>query len=174
MSRDGINRRAIEQFMGNIQREVDKHPIRVAVQAEEPVLRDGRPLGGTVYNGPVFYGDANGALLAWNNETVTQSQQQSRAEVAAGYETIAKAVVFVLENLHIAGLPEDAQQDAEEAANEVLTEVTQTEPDRRKIQRALTALKGCLASLAAGLTSGAAEGAQEWARTAIEQLGTPF
>ncbi len=59
-------------------------------------------------------------------------------------------------------------------ANEVLVEVTKPEPDRGKLRLAITALKGFLAPIATGLSKGGGEGAQEWAKTAIQQLGTPF
>ena len=53
-------------------------------------------------------------------------------------------------------------------------EVTQPQPDRGKIRRAINALKGFLAPIATGLARGGGQGAQEWAKTAIEQLGSPF
>jgi hypothetical protein len=174
MARDGINRQAIAKMMRDIQREFDKHPIRVPVETDGPALPPtGAAFGHTVYNGPVFHGDANGAQLAWGNQTVKQTQNQTQ-QIAPGFEAIATAVVRTLEQLPAVGLAAHDQQDAEGAAREILTEVTQSEPDRGKIRRALTALKGFLAPVAIGLAAGAGEGAQEWARTAIDQLGTPF
>jgi hypothetical protein len=173
MPRDGINRQAIAKMMRDIQREFDKHPIRVPVETDGPALPTGATYGSTVYNGPVFHGDANGAQLAWGNQTVNQIQNRSQ-QIAPGFEAIAQAVVRTLERLPAVGLTEQDQQDAEDAAREILTEVTEPEPDRGKVRRALSALKGLLAPVAVGLTAGTAEGAQEWAKTAIEQLGTPF
>ncbi|MEV6868478.1 hypothetical protein AB0M44_46810 [Streptosporangium subroseum] len=172
-TRGGVNKRNIAKLAKNIQREFDKHPIHVPIEADGPDLPEGATLGNTIYNGPVFHGSADGAQLAWNNETVTQTQNQTQ-QIAPGFEAIAKAVVLTLEQLPAVGLAKEDQQDAEEAAREVLTEVTREEPDRGKIRRGLSALKGFLAPMATGLSAGAGAGAQDWARTAIEQLGTPF
>jgi hypothetical protein len=174
MARVSINKREIARMMRDIQREFDKHPIRVDVKTDGPVIRGGVPAGNTtIYNGPVIHGSADGAQLAWGNQTVRQAQNRTE-QVAPGFEAIAQAVVSTLKGLSAVGLAEDDQQDAEAAANEVLDEVTQPTPDRGKIRRALVALKGFLAPVASGLVTGSTEGAQEWARTAVEQLGTPF
>lgn len=171
MARDGINKRAIAKMMRDIQVEFDKHPIRVAVEADSPVVPGSA--GTTIYNGPVIHGDANGARLAWGNQTVHQTQNQTQ-QIAPGFEPLAQAVVRTLEQLPAVGLPAQEQQDAEETARDILTEVTEAEPDRSKIRRAVAALKGFVAPVAAGLAAGAEDGAREWATTAIQQLGTPF
>jgi hypothetical protein len=105
---------------------------------------------------------------------VTQTAVSRTEQIAPGFEAIAQAVVRTLEQLPVVGLPEDDQREAEAAANEILMEVTQPEPERGKIRRAITALKGFLAPIATGLSKGSGEGVHEWAKTAIEQLGTPF
>jgi hypothetical protein len=170
MANVSINRQEIARMMRDIQREFDKHPIRVPVQADPPAVLGSIPGGTTtIFNGPVIHGDANGAQLAWGNDIV---QQNRTRPVTPGFEALAQAVVKVLEQLPRVGLAEDDQQDADEAAHEVLAEVTQPQPDRGKIRRALATLKGLLAPIAVGLAEGSAEGAaHEWARTAIEQLG---
>jgi hypothetical protein len=181
MPQGGIDKRAIARMMKDIQREFDKHPIKVPLRTERPrVQRSGfytgglpEELGTTVYNGPVIMGNADGAQLAWGNQTVNQTINQTE-QIAPGFEVIAQAVVGTLEQLPAAGLSEEDQADAEATANEVLVEVTQPAPDRGKIRRALSALKGYLAPVATGLVVGGGEGAQEWAKTAIEQLGMPF
>lgn len=164
-----INRQAIARMMSDVQREFDKHPIRVPVEADEGQLTAGQ----TVYNGPVIFGDANGAQLAWGNETVNQSQQHAE-QIAPGFEVLAQAVVRTMDGLPRAGLAAEDEQAAEEAAKEVLDELTQPQPDSGRIRSGLAALKGVLAPLAIGLTAGARDGAREWAKTAIEQLGAPF
>ncbi len=157
-----------------IQREFDKHPIRVPVQADPPAPPGGLGMGGTtIFNGPVIHGSADGAQLAWGNDTVHQVQNPTE-HIAPGFEAVAQAVVKTLTQLSGAGLAEDDRQEAEAAARDVLAEVTQPEPDRGKIRRALSSLKGFLAPVAMGLAEGGAEGAHEWARMAIEQLGKPF
>lgn len=168
-----INRQAIARMMRDVQREFDKHPIRVPVEADEGQLTGGRSPGSTVYNGPVIFGDANGAQLAWGNETVNQSQQHVE-QIAPGFEVLAQAVVRTIEGLPRAGLTAEDEQAAEDAAKEVLDELTHPQPDSGRIRSGLAALKGILAPLAIGLTAGARDGAREWAKTAIEQLGTSF
>ncbi|WP_020498847.1 hypothetical protein [Sciscionella marina] len=121
----------------------------------------------------MIYGNADGAQLAWDNQTVNQVQDQTQ-HIAPGFELIAQAVAHTLENLPLLGLSEQDQQDAEDAAKEVLEEVTQDEPKPGRIRRALSAIKWFLTPVATGVATGAGEGAQEWAKTAIEHLSVPF
>jgi hypothetical protein len=175
MPKVSIDRQAIAWMMREIQHEFDEHPIRVPVHADPP-LPAGSPTGSTttIYNGPVIHGDANGAQLAWGNETVYQTQTRAE-QIAPGFEVIAQAVAKTLERLPSAGLAEDDQQDAEAAARDVLVEVTQSAPDRGKIRRALASLKGFLAPIAMSLAEGGAEeSAHEWPRMAVEQLSRAF
>ncbi|WP_435121247.1 hypothetical protein [Amycolatopsis thermoflava] len=171
MAGSGINKRAIQKFTRDLQREFDRQgPIRVAVEADLPELP---PVGtGTTvnYNGPVFNGDVSGAQIAWGNHVVTQNQQNDSSAVAAGYEQLAKLVTDLLQQLPQVGLDEQDRQDAEEAANEVLTQITDSAPEPGKLRRAVTALRGVLAPVAAGLVTGAASGAEEWAKAAITGL----
>ena len=60
MAKVSINRAGIAQMMREIQREFDKHPIKVPVDSDR--LSTGTT---TIFNGPVIHGDANGAQLAW-------------------------------------------------------------------------------------------------------------
>jgi hypothetical protein len=168
MASVSINKAAIARMMGDIQHEFDKHPIRVAVRSDGSV-----PTGNTttIYNGPVIHGNANGAQLAWGNDTVTQNRQE---QVAPGYEILPQALVSTLQQLPAAGLPAADQEDAESAARDALHALTQGEPDAGLVRRAVAALKGHLAQLAAGLVVGAEQGAQEWAKTAIQHLQLPF
>lgn len=173
VARASINKQAIARMMRDMQREFDKHPIRVPVQADSPTVMGsaGQPVSHTtIYNGPVIQGSANGAQLAWGNQTASQVQNQTE-QVAPGLEALAQAVALTLEGLPAVGLTEEDEQDARDVAEEILTEVTHAEPDKGKIRRAVAALKGFLAPVAQGLHQGAALGAQDWARTAIEQLG---
>jgi hypothetical protein len=168
-----INKAGIARLMAEMQHEFDQHPIRVPLRSDASDLAGNAAGNTTIYNGPVIHGNADGALLAWGNESVNQTQARSE-QIAPGFEAITQAVVRTLEGLTVAGLAEDDRTDAESAASEVLAEVTRSEPDRAKIRRALTVLKGVLAPVAAGLATGAAAGAQDWARTAVEQLGAQF
>jgi hypothetical protein len=167
MSSVSINKGAIAQMMRDIQREFDKHRITVAVEADPPLPGSHT----TIYNGPVIHGDANGAQLAWGNETVTQVHHE---QIAPGYEVLAQALVSTLQQLPAAGLSAPDQQDAEAAAREALHALTQANPDHGLIRRSVVALKGHLAQVAAGLIAGAHQGTQEWAKTAIQHLHLPF
>lgn len=168
-----INKQEIARMMDEIQREFDRHPIRLPIEAASAAPPDGTTVGSmTIFNGPVIHGNADGAQLAWGNESVSQQRTE---QIAPGFEAIAQAVARTLDGLPSADLTENDRQEAEAAARDVLAEVTQPQPDRSKIRRALSSLKGLLAPLAVGLVEGtAAVGAREWARTAIEQLSRPF
>lgn len=156
-----INKPVVAQFMRELQQEFDQHQIRVGVDADKPVM------GTTInYNGPVIFGDANGAQLAWNNEKVSQHQTE---KIAAGYEDLARAVVDVLRQLPAAGLAKADQENTEEAARSVLQEVTQPTPDSGRVKWAVAALKGFLAT---ALISVASTEVQEWIKAAITNLGT--
>lgn len=161
-----IDRRTIARMAQEMQKEFDKHPIEVPVSADPSISSSGT----NNYYGPVFHGDANGAQLAWGNESATQIQNVRTEQVAPGFEAVALAIAKTLEGLPALGLNDEDRRDAEVAANTALAEITQTEPDRGKIRAAVQALKGVLAPVMAGLVAGSADGAQEWARTAIEQL----
>ncbi|MEV1114941.1 hypothetical protein AB0I91_07720 [Actinosynnema sp. NPDC049800] len=169
MAGDGIDRRALDQFVDNLQREFDKRPIRIAVEADMPELPQ---VGGATvnnYNGPVFNGDVTGAQIAWNNDTVTQNQQHT-STVAPGYEELAKFVTDLMRQLPQLGLDEQDLADAEAAGNDLLTEVTQPEPEKGRVRRAIIALRGVLAPVATGAVTGLAAGAQDFAQTAITGL----
>lgn len=170
-----INKREIDKLFKGLQKEFDKHPIQIPVEADSPVwvTPDWTQPGTTnVYNGPVIHGDANGAQLAWNSETVQLTQSQ--VQIAPGFEAIAKAVEYTIKGLPGVGLKGQDECDAEEAAQEVLAEVTKPEPDQGKIKVSLDRLKGILAPVATGLSTGAGQKAAEWAKTAIQQLVEQF
>jgi hypothetical protein len=58
-----------------IQREFDKHPISVPVQAD-PATTFGT--GATVYNGPVVNVHGDHAQIAWGNRDVSQNQEHEQ------------------------------------------------------------------------------------------------
>lgn len=161
-----INRQGIRQMMGEIQREMDKHPLAARVQADPDVS-----FGDTnVFNGPVIHGDVRGSQLAWGNNFVNQSQDQSKP-IAPGFEAIAQAVVDTLRQLPTLGVSDEDLEDASAVGEEVLNEVVQSEPDRGVIRRAAAALKGYLAPIATG-AAGAVTGGEETVRVLIERLST--
>jgi hypothetical protein len=167
-----VDAAAISRIVKGVQAEFDKHSINIPLTADGSTISSA--VGNTTnYYGPVIHGNADGAQLAWSSNSVQQTQNSTQ-QVAAGFESVAQAVVSTLEGLPAIGLADDERQDAEAAAKEILAEITRPEPDQGKVRRALTALKGALAPIAAGLVAGSAAGAQEWARTAVEQLRMPF
>lgn len=169
MGNVSINRANIATMMQEIQREFDKHPIRVPVRADH----EASPVRGSDttinYNGPVVQVNGDHAQIAYGNETVDQTQNSAK-EIAPGLEAIAQAVAKTLERLPEAGLGLDDQKDAEAAGREVLDEVTTLTPDRSKIRRGVNMLKGLLAPVAIAAQTGAAGGAADWAGHAIGQL----
>ncbi|WP_327029892.1 hypothetical protein OG989_05650 [Micromonospora sp. NBC_01740] len=131
----------------------------------------------STYNGPVFnHSSANGAQIAWNNESVTQNNNRVE-QVAPGYEALAKALTEVLQQVSAMGLSEEAREDVDAASNEILAEIVRDEPRPGPIRRAATILRTWLTPIAAagtaGVSLGVSEGAQEAARTAIELI-SPF
>jgi hypothetical protein len=161
-------------MMRDIQKEFDKHPIKVPINVDEPDLPTGHVLPDhtTINYGPVIHGSADGAQLAWNNSGTVNQAQNSGDQIAPGFELLAQALISTREGLPRLGLADDDLTDAQAAADDALAEVIQPEPDRGKLRRAVTALKGLLAPIATGLAAGASAGAQDFARTAIEQLGS--
>jgi len=122
------------------------------------------------YDGPVFNSAVSGSQFAWNNDTVTQSQQNNGA-VAPGFEALAALVTDLLRELPRAGLAGQDREDAESAAREVLATISRPEgPQGGALRRALALLKGVLAPVATGAAAGTAAGTQEWAHRAIEAL----
>lgn len=74
------------------------------------------------YSGPVFNGPVSQGQFAWDNENVTQNQQNN-STVAPGYEELAERVNTLLRELPRQGLADRDRQDAEEAAGEVLAAI---------------------------------------------------
>jgi len=168
-----INKQGIAKMMREMQREFDKHRIKVPVETDSSALPTPSTASHTTYNGPVIHIHGDRAQLAWDNHEVKQSQAHVE-QVAPGYEALAQALVSTLQQLSSAGLDDDDRTTTEVTVNGVLAEVTKPEPDRGAIKRSLALIKGLLAPIALGTATGAGEGAQEWARTAIEQLGNAF
>lgn len=171
MAGSGINKRGIQKFMRDLQREFDRQgPIRVPIETEMPALPSlGQGTTVNNYNGPVFNGDVSGAQIAWNNESVTQNQHHTSI-VAPGFEELAKFVTDLLQQLPQLGLADHDRDDAQAAAHEVLTEITQAAPEPGRVRHALNALRGWLAPVATGARDGLADGAQAWAQAAIAGL----
>jgi hypothetical protein len=170
-----VNKRGIEAFTRALQKEFDKRPVSVPVNLDEPEVLKSLPATSiNNYHGPVINGDVNGAQLAWGNEHVSQNQDNSTKTIAAGYESLADAVVALLQKLPEIGLDSDSTCDVTDSSNEILEEVTSEAPEPKRIRRALHVLKGVLAPLskgiAAGVTAAVEPEVQEWATKAIGDL----
>jgi hypothetical protein len=124
----------------------------------------------TNINGPVFYGNATGNSLAWNNSGPVSQSHQSSQQIAPGFEDLANAVAQTLARLGQIGLPAEEAEDAEASAREILLEVEKDAPDRGRIRRALAALKTFLLPVANQAAIGASEGAHDFAKAALEHL----
>lgn len=168
MTRGGfkIDRQAIAHMTREIQREFDKHPISVPINADAPQVGN---RGTTVYNAPVVTIHGDRAQVAWGNNEVHQATADQR-EIAPGFEAIAQALASTIQGLVDIALADEDRRTAEDAAHEVLDEVTKDHPDRGVIKRGVAVVKGILAPLAVGAQAGISDSAREWAKTAVEQL----
>ena len=168
-----INKRGIERFTRELQREFDKHPIRVDVRTGLPELPD-MSYGATVtYNGPVIFGSADGAQLAWNNGVVCQSRTGESQQIAEGFEALANLVAEILRQLPATGLDNERPGScSRKAGNEILVQLTQPSPEPGKIKRAAATLRGVLVPLAIAAETGVAQAVTDWAKAAIEHLST--
>ncbi|MBT2568135.1 hypothetical protein J7I84_16840 [Arthrobacter sp. ISL-85] len=165
-----INPSAIKKMTQDIQREFDKNPIQLPVNADSPAFRSG-----DVYNGPVINVQGDNTQLAWDNRDVQQSNTVNPpSDIAAGFEPLSEAVVRILKEVHASGLDPEDIAAVEEAGKEILDEVTKQEPEQGRIKRAVTYMKGLLAPLviriAESAAEGAGEGAHDWAATALDVL----
>lgn len=163
-----INKSGINSMMKEIQREFDRHPINVPVNAESPGLR----ATGDTYNGPVVHVHGDNAQLAWDNKNVNQTSTVSSADITAGFEPLSQAVVNILREIHSSGLDPADIEEVEKAGNEILGEVVKEQPDQGLIKRSVTYVKGLLVPLLTHVAEGAGDGAHDWAAAAVESLGT--
>lgn len=167
----GVNKQGIDRLMRDIQREFDKHPIRVPIQADSDLPAP--VAGGTHYHGPVVVVNGDNAQVAWESENVTQSQT-SNDQIAPGFELIATAVANALQALPALGLTEPEVEQVDETAREVLAEVTKEAPDRRLVQRGVNAIKGLVSSAALGVGVATTQESKELALQLFDQLGQSF
>lgn len=172
MAKSSINKRAIRQLTRDLQKEFDKNPVRVPVEAD-PRTRVPRGDSTTVnYNAPVTFVNAGDhAQLAWGNASVVQSQEQVE-QVAPGYEELARVLTTLMQASASLGIPDEDRDALDAETVSLLHEVTKDEPDPSRLRRGVTMVKGFLAPVVAGVGQGASAEAAELTRTVIEQLGT--
>lgn len=175
MGSSEINRQAIARFTRNLQREFDKNPIRVPIETD--TSRIGFQPAATVnnYHGPVVTVNGDNAQIAWDSETVDQTQNHVE-QIVPGYEQLAQLLTDMLANLSNFTLGEDDAADAQESAQAVLREVVKERPDQGIVRRGVNMLKGLFAPIATGAAAGVSAESAETARTLIELLGAslPF
>lgn len=171
MPRNSINKRGIRKMTRDLQKEFDRNPIRVPIEADpkKSVPRGG---GTTVhYNGPVTVVNAGDhAQIAWGNAHVAQGQETVE-QIAPGYEDLANVLATLLQESAVLGLAEDDRAALDAEATSLLHEVTKDEPDKGLLRRGVTIVKGILAPVVAGIQQGASAEAVDLTRTVIEQLG---
>lgn len=161
-----INKQGIRRLQRDIQRELNKQPLRVPVDAE---TRHSAPTVVNHYSAPVVTVNGDHAQVSWDGGTNIQSHDQSQ-RVAEGYEDVAKTLADLLGHLTDLGLSDEDAQDLREAGEQVLAEVTQDEPDRRKVRRGVQVLKGLLAPVATGVSQAVTSESAELAREGFEAL----
>lgn len=161
------NKRGLDQLQKHLQRELNKRPVHIPVVTDPPACGTPPRHSTTINNGPVFYSSADGAQLAWNNNTV--SQQQVRETVARGYESVAEAMAGLISRLDALNLPNPERKEVEAATRDALLEVVADQPNVHKIRAARVLLVRALAPVAAGLVKDGSDAA--WARSAIAGLG---
>lgn len=164
-----IDRQGVAKMMQEIQQEFDKHRITVPVDAVQGSGPEALTSSVThTYNGPIVVVNGDHAQLAWDNQTVTQNQNQGA--IAPGFEQVATALVELLKRLPEMGLDSDSREDVEVSANEALAEVTKPEPNKGKIRRALASIRGMLDTASTGVQ--VAVEARELIKSGIEILSS--
>lgn len=169
-SKVSINKQAIAKMQRELQREFDKHPIRVPINADRPELF-GQPTTTTVnhYHAPVVTINGDRAQVAWGDGEIRQDQG-SVSQVTSGYEEVARLTAEVLAKLDEFVLTSGEAQDARENGELLLAEVVKPEPDKNLLRRAATMLRGVLASAATGVNQAVATESADLARKAIATL----
>lgn len=162
-----IDKRAIEKMARGIQAEFDKHPIKVPIHAD-PATALPPASNITTYNGPVVISSGDHAQIAWNNESVSQTQNH---EIAQGYEALATLLADLLASLQSLGLAMDDAEDVRDCVDTVLGEVVKATPDDGVIRKAVKLIKGALAPIATGVGDAVTTEASEETKHLIENLG---
>lgn len=160
----------MRQLQRELEREFAKHPVRVPLQADSRGVAFPSSTIVNNYHGPVVTINGDHAQLAWNNETVNQSEARVE-QIAPGYEDIARVLTALLAAMNDLGLAEDDEIELKSNAELVLEEITKPEPERNIVKRGVTLLKGLLAPVASGIAKAVSDESADLARTLIEGLG---
>lgn len=169
-----INRQGIQQITRELEREFAKHPVRVPIEADSSDVPWVPAVTVNNYHGPVVTVTGDHAQLAWNNNTVNQTQDRVE-QIAPGYEDLARTITDMLANLNALGLGDD-EADVRDNAEAVLNEIVKETPDPGVIKRGLTMVKGLLAPIATGVRLAVTAESTEAAQQVIQALGNnlPF
>ena len=166
-----INKSAIRRMTQEIEKEFAKNPVRVPLEADSTGIFPQAATTVNNYNGPVVTVNGNHAQIAWGNDNAEQTQNQV-AQIAPGYEELARLITDLLANLSVFALDEDDKEDTLSSAEQVLGEVVKEQPNPAVIRRGLTMLKGVLAPIATGVTRAVTDESSEAARGFIDALGS--
>lgn len=168
-----INRQGIRQLQRELEKEFAKNPVRVPLESDAGDVRFPAASVTNNYSGPVVTVHGDNAQVAWDSQTVSQTQSQ---DIAPGFEELAKVITALIASLPSLGLSDDDEQEAKSTAEVVLGEVVKDEPDHGRVKRSITMLRGLLAPVGTGVGSTVSEESAELARTLIERLGSvlPF
>lgn len=168
-SKVSINKQAIAKMQRELQREFDKHPIRVPINADRPELFGQPTTTVNHYHAPVVTINGDRAQVAWGDGEIRQDQG-TVSQVTSGYEEVARLTAEVLAKLDEFVLTSGEAQDARENGELLLAEVVKPEPDKNVFRRAATMLRGLLASAAMGVNQAVTTESADLARKAIATL----
>ena len=114
-----INKQGIRNITRKIEREFAKNPVRVPLVVDDSDVSLPPTTVNHNYNAPVVTVNGDHAQIAWDNETVTQTQAVS-GDIASGYEELAKLLATLLAHVEALGLADTDLVDVRHNAETVL------------------------------------------------------
>jgi surface antigen len=166
-----IDKRQIKKLTDELQREFNKHPVHVPLNAAPK--RAGattRPQTIVHHHGDTVTVHGNNAQIAVNSHGDVTQSQPATGTVAPGFEALAELLGAVLSNAPTFKLPPENEADLSEAVSQALNETTKETPDRTLIRRSVTFVKGALTPVLAGVSTGVTDETAELARKTIDAL----
>jgi hypothetical protein len=161
------NKQGIAALAEEIHAAFAEHPISTPLDADS----SGVVMPGTTphYDGPLVRVDGDDVALVWDNPTAEHGQA-SVDPIAPGYETLAEALVRVLQSAGSLALSREDTAQVELTTNEVLVEVTKTEPNLGLVKSGVNIVKGLMSGTALGLTEGVPQESRDLAVQVIDQI----
>ncbi|RYF39010.1 MAG: hypothetical protein EOO27_49875 [Comamonadaceae bacterium] len=154
-----INKRGIEQFKRELERELNRKPVQMSIGYSPTGPRGVRAVGGstsiTNYNAPIINSSGSGARIAVTvNGDVDLSESADRSD-CADLNSLISSLLEVLPQL---GMSERAAADLESLAIEARAESESPIREDGKLQRIVKTLIGCLSPISSGAKSGLSDG----------------